>query len=79
MSIHKSQGQTLDRVEVDLDRVFETGRAYVAISPATRTVGFLVSNFDPSKVAVQLSRSRQFTRVFQAQSGPIARVQIGLH
>jgi ATP-dependent DNA helicase PIF1 len=50
LSIHKAQGQTLDRVKVDLGKVFEKGQAYVALSRATCMEGLQVLRFDPSKV-----------------------------
>ncbi|PIL30943.1 hypothetical protein GSI_07112 [Ganoderma sinense ZZ0214-1] len=50
LSIHKSQGQTLERVRVDLNRIFEKGQAYVALSRATRLEALQVLNFDPAKV-----------------------------
>ena len=50
LSIHKAQGQTLERVKVDLGRVFEKGQAYVALSRATSMNGLQVLRFDPSRV-----------------------------
>lgn len=38
LSIHKSQGQTIERVKIDLYDIFETGQAYVALSRATQMV-----------------------------------------
>ena len=38
LSIHKSQGQTLERVKVDLGDAFEAGQGYVALSRATQIV-----------------------------------------
>ena len=50
LSIHKAQGQTLERVKVDLGKVFEKGQAYVALSRATSMAGLQVMRFDPKKV-----------------------------
>lgn len=50
LSIHKAQGQTLERVKVNLGKVFEKGQAYVALSRATNMAGLQVLNFDPKKV-----------------------------
>lgn len=50
LSIHKAQGQTLERVKVDLGKTFEKGQAYVALSRATCQEGLQVMRFDPKKV-----------------------------
>ncbi|GAB1733652.1 hypothetical protein NU195Hw_g6726t1 [Hortaea werneckii] len=59
LSIHKAQGQTLDRVKVDLGKVFEKGQAYVALSRATSIAGLQVLRFDPKKVVAH-DRVRNF-------------------
>ena len=50
LSIHKAQGQTLERVKVDLGKIFEKGQAYVALSRATCQEGLQITRFDPRKV-----------------------------
>ena len=59
LSIHKAQGQTLERVRVDLGKIFEKGQAYVALSRATCQEGLQVLRFDPKKVMAH-DRVRSF-------------------
>ena len=59
LSIHKAQGQTLERVKVDLGKIFEKGQAYVALSRATCQEGLQITRFDPKKVMAH-DRVRSF-------------------
>lgn len=59
LSIHKAQGQTLERVKVDLGKIFEKGQAYVALSRATCQEGLQIIRFDPKKVMAH-DRVRSF-------------------
>lgn len=69
LSIHKSQGQTLEWVKVDLARVFEKGQAYVALSRAVRMEGLQVLGFEKSKIMVH-------PKVIQFYSGLVSALDV---
>lgn len=50
-TIHKIQGATLDRAEIDIGlNVFEYGQTYVALSRVKNLDGLYLSNFNPVKI-----------------------------
>ena len=50
ISIHKAQGQTIDRLKIDLRKIFEKGQVYVALSRATNKDHLQILNFDPRRI-----------------------------
>ncbi len=50
VTIHKSQGMTLDKLYVDCKRIFERGQAYVAMSRVKALSGLYLDNFSKELV-----------------------------
>lgn len=48
VTVHKSQGQTFDKVFMDCARTFVCGQVYVALSRARSLKGLVVHNFNPN-------------------------------
>ena len=56
MSIHKSQGATIDLLEIDLgESIFACGQAYVAISRARNSKSVKITNFNKRSIKVSKS------------------------
>lgn len=51
LSIHKSQGMTLARVQADLGGAFDSGQVYVALSRVSSIEGLRLPSFDARKVS----------------------------
>lgn len=62
ITIHKSQGMTLEKLIVDCNRIFECGQAYVALSRIKTIEGLYLKSFNPNKVSV----SEQVVRFYES-------------
>lgn len=54
VTTHKSQGMTLDNVEIDFEGCFENGQVYVANSRVKSLEGLYIKNFHPSMVKADI-------------------------
>jgi len=59
VTVHKSQGMSLDRAHVECGNFFAEGQAYVAFSRAKSLSGLTANRFVPSKVKVSIA-AKQF-------------------
>ena len=67
ITVHKSQGMTLDRAEIDLSRAFASGQGYVALSRLKSLEGLHLVGFNPQ--ALQISEEvREMDYTFRSKS-----------
>jgi ATP-dependent DNA helicase PIF1 len=60
ITIHKSQGATMDAAEIDVGSgVFECGQTYVALSRVKSLEGLYLTSFDASKILIN-KKVREF-------------------
>jgi ATP-dependent DNA helicase PIF1 len=63
MTIHKSQGSTLDEAELSLSDCFENGQVYVALSRLKSLDRAWIKSFDPKKVKADTSVVEYYKRM----------------
>jgi ATP-dependent exoDNAse (exonuclease V) alpha subunit len=62
ITVHKSQGMTLDRAEIDLSRAFASGQGYVALSRLKSLEGLHLVGFNPQALQVsEIVREADYT------------------
>ena len=68
LTIHKSQGSTLDIAEVDAgSQIFECGQTYVALSRVKSLEGLYLQSFDVTKIRIN-KKVQEFYEVLKEYS-----------
>lgn len=68
MSIHKAQGQSIERLRINLQKTFEKGQVYVALSRATNKDSLELYNFDPRRISTSQEVKEFYTKLAKKQS-----------
>lgn len=67
ITVHKSQGMSLDAAEIDLSRAFVYGQGYVALSRVRALAGLKLSGMNPNALQVDPRVSKQ-DQIFKEES-----------
>lgn len=78
ITVHKSQGMSLDAAVIDLSQAFGYGMGYVALSRVRSLAGLYLVGFSPDALAMH-PRIMQYDRVLQEQSRLALERLIGIH
>ena len=62
VSIHKSQGTTFDKISINLEKCFECGQAYVALSRARTILGMHIQGLSKKCVKANSSALSFYTQ-----------------
>jgi hypothetical protein len=72
MTIHKSQGLTLNNVMADVgNKIFNDGMTYVALSRVKRLNGLHLMNFDPNKARASAANIKEVNRLRKTINIPV--------
>lgn len=64
LTVHRSQGMTMDRVDIDLGRAFAPGHAYVAMSRVKTLSGLNLKNFSSQSLLASRKVSSFYSSLF---------------
>lgn len=70
ITIHKSQGLTLDEAVIDCRRIFAPGQAYVALSRVRESSGLYLSNWSPRHVMADPLALRFYEQISKRRTKP---------
>ena len=66
LTIHKSQGATLDAAEIDVgSSIFECGQTYVALSRVKSLEGLYLTSFDAKRIRINKKVQQYYTALTQ--------------
>jgi ATP-dependent exoDNAse (exonuclease V) alpha subunit len=63
ITIHKSQGLTLDKISCDLSDSFSPGQSYVALSRARNLEGVFIESLNFSKITADINAVNFYNRI----------------
>lgn len=68
VTIHKSQGMTLDMAEIDVGNgIFECGQSYVALSRVKNLDGLYLTSFNPRKIRIKKKVAEFYRKLHESE------------